>query len=469
MAACETVPTSPLLPTTFWLSGRLALLLALGAVAPAAAREVSHRIDLRALTLIDRSRPGPFGSVLNEDLDDELLGIYAAYGVRVAPHRRIRVRGLLDTNVLQLREGQVFAGPRRIEDEIERTGLIREAWLTLDLPAGLGLGVGKRRARLADGLIFDEYALGAELSVSAGRLQWTMGAWWPGRAIVPDEAPIVGTTLEYQFDLSNLLYLFAFGDAPDAQSGAAFVKDLVSALLPELPTVADCATLRGESLRLWMGGGVNVLVQGHAFRAVGAWQTGHAAILPTSIDAPGCAAIVRSILEALPRVDEPISAFGFDASWRVKLNRVVFAGLFGTWLRGDPEPLGGTWTAFSPPASLLPNTLLFFNGGATSTILDNTLALSGVEGLGVRAFGASLLLVLTDRVEVDLLLAGLWPDAGEGAYGAEYDARLRARLGKQVDLRVEFGALLEGAVYDAPRVWWQANAALNWQWESWSD
>lgn len=445
------------------------MLLVCGAPDSAFARDISHRIDLRALTLVDRSRPGPFGTVLNEDLDDELLGIYAAYGIQAAPHPRVRLRGLLDTNVIQLRDGDVFAGPRRIEDEIERTGLIREAWLTLDLPAGLGIGLGKRRVRLADGLIFDEYALGSELNISAGRLQWTVGAWWPGRALVPDQALILGTTLEYQFDLSNLLYLFAFGDGPNAQSGAGFVKDLVSALLPELPTVADCATLRGDSLRLWMGGGLNLLVEGHAFRAVGAWQTGHAAILPTSIDAPDCAPIVRSILEALPRVDEPISAFGFDASWRVKLNRVMFAGLFGTWLRGDPEPLSGTWTAFSPPASLLPNTLLFFNGGATSTILDNTLALSGIEGRGVRAFGASVLFVLTDRVEIDLLLAGLWPDAGEGAYGTEYNTRLRARLADQLDLRVEFGALLEGKVYDAPRVWWQANGALNWQWDSWSD
>lgn len=439
-----------------------------GGVGAAQARDVVHRVDLRALTLIDRSRPGPFGTVLNEDLDDELMGLYAAYGVQATPHRRLRLRGLLDTNVLQLRDGVVFAGPRTLQAEITRTGLIREAWMALDLPAGLDLGLGKRRVRMADGLIFDEYALGSELTISAGRLQWSAGVWWPGRALVPDDALIVGATLEYQFDLSNLLYLFAFGDAPDAQSGAAFVKDVVSALLPELPTVADCATLRGDSVRVWMGGGLNLRMQGHSIRAVGAWQTGHAAILPTSIDAPGCAAIVRSVLEALPRVDEPISAFGFDGSWRVKVNRVMFPGVFATWLRGDPEPLSGTWTAFSPPASLLPNTLLFFNGGATSTILDNTLALSGIEGRGVRALGATMLFVLSDRVEVDLLLAGLWPDAGDGSYGTEYNTRLRARLADAVDMRLEFGALLEGAVYVEPRVWWQANAALNWQWDSWS-
>jgi hypothetical protein len=425
-----------------------------------------HRVDLRLIGLLERSRPGPFGSVFNEDLDDDILGIYAAYGVAWQAHRRVQLQGLLDTNVINLRDGELLAGPLPFEEELEQTGFLREAWLTLDLPAGLDLGAGKRRVRMADGLIFDEYATGAELAVQAGPLRWSAGGWWPGRALVPPNDPILGTTLTWQIDLSNTLYLFAYGDAPDASDGAAFVKDLVSALLPELPTVADCATLRGNSLRYWLGGGLNLLFEGHSIRAAGAWQLGHAAILPASIDAPDCAAFVRSIIEALPRVDEPIAAFGLDAAWRARISSHFFAGVFGTWLSGDPEPLSGTWTAFSTPAPLLPNSLLFFNGNTTSTILDNTLSLSGVEGRGVRAAGLTALFVANARLEVDVLLAGLWPDAGSGAYGTEYNARLRARLSDAIDLRIEFGALLEGAVYDAPRTWWQSNVALNWQWDS---
>lgn len=442
----------------------LALLVLLCLPAPSRADAPTQEIDLRLIGLLDRNRPGLFGSVFNEDLDDEFLGLYAAYGLFWPLHPRVQLRGLLDTNVLRTIDGELFAGPRRFEDEIRETGMLREGWLSVTLPAGAEIGAGKRRVRLAEGLIFDEYALGADLAVTAGPLRWLTGAWWPGRTFVPDAAPILGTVVDWRLDLSNTLSFFVFGDAPDAQSGAPFVRELVAALLPELPTVADCATLRGNSLRYWMGGAVNLLFEGQSFRAAGVWQIGHAAILPSALDHPRCIEIVRAIIEALPRVDEEIAAFGFDAAWRIRLHPNIFAGLFGTWLSGDSEPLVGTWTAFSPPAPLMPNTLLFFNGGATSTILDNTLTLSGVEGRGVQAAGVSLLLVATERVEFDLLLAGLWPDAGSGSYGAEYDTRLRARLGDNFDLRVEFGALHEGAVYDAPRIWWQLNAALGWRW-----
>lgn len=435
---------------------------------PVAARApgvFEQRVDLRLIGLLERSRPGPFGSVLNEDFDDEVLGIYAAYGMAWQPHARVQLQGLLDTNVLNWRADTLRAGPLPLTEEIAQTGLLRVAWLTVDLPAGLELAAGKRRLRVADGLIFDEYATGAELGFQAGGLRWTAGAWWPGRALAPPDDPLLGATLTWQIDLSNSVYLFAYGDAPDASDGAAFVQDLVAALLPELPTVSDCATLGGNSLRYWLGGGLNLLFEGHTVRAVGTWQLGHAAILPAALDSPRCGPFVRSILEALPRVDEPIAAFGLDAAWRARISSHLFAGVFGTWLSGDPEPLSGTWTAFSPPAPLLPNTLLFFNGNTTSNILDNTLSLSGVEGRGVRAAGLTALFVAHPRLELDLMLAGLWPDAGSGAYGTEYNARLRARLSASLDLRVEFGALLEGAVYDAPRIWWQSNGALNWQWE----
>lgn len=445
-----------------------ALALILLACLPTTGRAdgVVHEVDLRQIGLLDRNRPGLFGSLFNEDLDDDLLGLYAAYGLTLTPHRRLQVRTLLDTNVLRVIDGALFAGPRRIEDEIVETGLVREAWTSVNLPAGAEIGAGKRRVRLAEGLIFDEYALGADLTITAGPVQWLVGAWWPGRPFVPNAAPILGSQVDLRLDLSNTISLFVFGDAPDAQDGAPFVRELVSALLPELPTVGECATLRGNSLRYWMGGALNLLFEGQSIRAAGVWQLGHAAILPTALDAPRCIDIVRAIIEGLPRADAPITAFGLDAAWRARLHPNIYAGLFGTWLSGDAEPLAGNWTAFSPPAPLLPNTLLFFNGGATSTILDNTLTLSGVEGRGVRAAGITLLLVATERVEFDLLLAGLWPDAGEGTYGAEYDARVRARLGDRFDLRVEFGALHEGAVYDAPRIWWQLNAALGWRWTS---
>lgn len=442
-----------------------AALLAAACLAPTeAGAQVWQDVDLRLIGLLERSRPGVFGSVFNDDLDDDFLGFYGAYGLLAPLHSRIELRALFDTNVVRIIDGEVFAGPRRFEDEITETGLLREGWLSVNLPAGVEVGAGKRRLRLAEGLIFDEYATGADLSVSAGPLRWAVGAWWPGRELVPDTDPLMGTTLDLRLDLSNYLTFFAYGDAPDAQNGAPFIRDLVSALLPELPTVGECATLRGNSLRFWMGGAINLLFEGQSFRAAGAWQWGHAAILPDSINDPRCIDIVRAIIAGLPRVDETISAFALDAAWRTRVHPNIFVGLFGTWLSGDSEPLMGTWTAFSPPAPLLPTTMLFFNGGATSTILDNTLTLAGVEGRGVRAAGASLLLVATERLEFDLLLAGLWPDAGSGSYGAEYDARLRARLTDRLDLRVEFGALNEGAVYDAPRIWWQANTSLGWRW-----
>lgn len=445
-----------------WLP--LTLLLCLPAWAGASPRvEGRLELNLRMLGLLDRNVPGSLPRLLPASYDQSLVGLALGVGGTLAVGNTLELTLGFDTRLTTVEDGAVLANGRPLAEEAEATGFLREARLHLWLPGQLQVDAGRGRRRVGEGFILDSEALGADVAVDAGDFTFQIGALWPGRDLEPSGSLLVHGRLTQHLDLTRSLYLFVAGDAPEAAVGTSALRELVAALAPDVPRLADCAHLAGHSVRAFAGAGVDLLLEEHWITAVAIRQLGRAQINVRSLDEPSCGVVVQRILGLFPQVDAEVDAFALDIGWRVRLTEVLYPGVFGTWLSGDTQPFVGDWTVFAPPAALLGRTLVFFNAGATTPVLEETLDVAGLQARGVRATGITLLAALSRALEVDGVVAFLWPDAGPGYYGTEYNARVRWQVSDTWRLLAEAGVLDEGDFFGGPERWWQATLMVGWQ------
>ncbi len=431
-------------------------------------------------------------------LDEGLLGIFFDGGGGLRWGDLLAFRLSLGTGV----EDRSVSGRRSFSEELEKTGLLREARLEILDPwfQALTLRLGKTRLRVAKGLVLDEYALGGALEVELPPdLQVEVGAWWPGRDLEPAFGPLLLGRASLGFHDASELFVFGATVLDDGGGAEELVRtffDLITLrrfedgemgqLQAELfDFVAhSCTTIDASFTPLWFGGGVDLLVGDHMVNATGVLGRGDGRIRIEG-DREACEAALEEVLpdpedrqralralsSTVPTADLELDlvSFAVDLEWRWRATSWLYPGAFFVWLSGEDFDDPEHFTVFQAPAPWVDRPRLFFGAGLGAGLDARNATSAGVIGHGVRAPGLTLLTAPHDRVEIRLLwawldadVAGPWSD--DRSYGYELDTTLRWDFIDQVSLELRYDLVELDAFYPVEGRWWRASSVLSAEW-----
>ena len=439
---------------------------------------------------------------LRPRLDHDDAQLYLLGGGQVLLSSWATIAITVDTGLVEFEGGEWLANGHPLGEEIERTGLLRQAWLDLAPSEGpLQVGLGRREARVGGGLVFDEYATGIELTIEAGLdgvlggvlggvidaepLRVELGLWAPGRQLVPDPdtSRLLVASARWQPVLMSEIYVFG-ATADDRGDNADMLIDSAAdlALRPlgsRAAVVRDiwlhnCSAFDAE-LSLWYAGlGADLVLDGHTLNVVGMLGGGQVRWLlaPRLLRNTECQALNERMSPRWGAHGEvEIDAYALDLSWRARAHGWLYPGLFLTWLSGEKRDgegnpfADGTFEGFVALAPHVRRPALFFGSGLGAGLYGRTAAVAGVSGHGVIAPGASLLVAIGERLELTALAALLLADeprAGrsERSYGQEIDLTMCYEATDTVRVRAEIAALKLGLFYPETAVWWRGTVGL---------
>ncbi|MCA9541792.1 MAG: hypothetical protein KC620_23005 [Myxococcales bacterium] len=491
-------------------------LLLCGAFATAHAEPPDLRWTLTStvLGLVERNRPdaevaladGPgldTKGYLSPRLDDEAVLFYAGAGLDAQVSNWLSAFAAFDTGLMGERDGEWRSNGRPMEDEVRDTWLLRSLGIELLEPdeGRFGLTLGKQRISIGQGLIFDEYALGGEATVSGEVFSATAGAWWPGRGIEPSGWPMLTATARWQPDPFTTLSVYGLWTRLDGERGEQLAHDVVDRRLlarqrelerqiAGLPLAELLLREQAEqALALvdlcvdpnvvldpwWLGTRLDMLLDGHVIGLGAALGGGGGTIDLDRRHTAECAAReeivpdrLRDLLDGLlGRFDDreiDLSSFAIDAYWRAHIRDWLYLGAYFVWMSGD-DISDDDFDVFLAIAPFLPRPALFFGSGLGSGLAGRAANAAGYEARGVIAPGLTALVVPVDEAEINLSAGPIFSDVenqnGGRRYGDELDVRVAWRPDPRLRLSGEMAALLLGDFFADRAVWWRASLSID--------
>jgi hypothetical protein len=390
---------------------------------------------------------------------------------------------LLDETALA--EAVLTSNGRPLEEELEATAFVREAWLAASFGrAGfVSVRAGRKRVVVGDGHVFDDYGTVAEIAADLGAigppldlgiavLQPTRDFPWAVEGISP--------MLVLRLDFLPSLFERAgiFGAALRDRTGSVgelFRDGIVETLATRLAAEALgsdryratsialaetlSAPLRSDATALWIGTSGSLLVgRGHRLSWTAAAMGGQV----EHVTRAGGARLAEEI-----RLRGKMAT----ARWEAGLgDRVLVSGEL-LYLSGaepltptvepGPEPgtfvvtpARGTHGGFLGVSPFVPFTNLFFGGGLSESFDAREATAPGLNGRGVLAPALGLVLDPRDDLTLEAKAAWLVADvagpAGGRTYGLEVDLVGSFRPIPGVRLGLELDALLAGDFFPEP-------------------
>lgn len=368
-----------------------------------------------------------------------------------------------------LEGARLAANGRPLGEELRKTLLIREANLAWSFGrAGFAVvRAGRSRYAVADGLIHDDYATGADVALDLGALgppfELRAALFQPTRdwpTSVEGISPVLLLRADWLPSLFEHAGLFLAARRDSTGSVAtlfrgALVEDAVvrlAALGPGQPGYAAQAeyllrVLAGsstaEATLAWFGAsGSLVPFAGQRFTFTAALQGGELIRLGTTAGGP-------------PARNVRLTGQALSLRWDWSPADWLTVSPWFLYLSGDRPPtekarlgLPGGYSGFLGVTPFVSATNLFFGGGLAESFAARQATAPGVNGRGVIAPGLTLEVDLP--AEVDLTARAAWllaEDAGPyggTVYGTELDLTARWSPRPWLALAVEADLLLPG-------------------------
>lgn len=475
--------------------------------------------EVWVITLADmeRDRADPF-PLVDEDgvsipqsnyslhLDADRLGLAAGASGEWEPTPGLLVFGAIDSGLVERIDARWTSNGRPIADEFEETWLIRGLGVDITSPDGgpWSIILGKQRFTVGRGVLIDDLAVGGDVVVDLEPLSLRAGAWWLGRAAMPEGWPFARLEVAWRPGPFTEIKLFGLSTRFDgdqgramvgsavAQAFARWVRRLVDRFADRLPTrearadglsvgrfeqsalaavlsqIAECTAFDAVISPWWAGVEVEALLEGHTIGGVALLGGGGARIAPAISDA--CPTWRRFVERAVEPLTFDVRSYGLEGRWRAHIDDWLYLGAFGLWLSGHGDDTSidrlDTYTALLAPAPYLSRPLLFFGSGLGTGLLGRPAAPAGLASRGVIAPGLSALIVPHDTLELDLAWAPLWTEDGvlfDGGrfYGHELDLKLRWSADSRLTLRGEAAVLDPGSFFpEGGGPWWRVGLSI---------
>jgi hypothetical protein len=382
---------------------------------------------------------------------------------------------------------RITSNGRRLEDEIDATLLIREAYAAYSFGrAGFAtVRVGRKRVSVADGFVYDDYASGAELALDVGAigppLAVTVSVFQPTRdwpRSVRGISPFLAVRADWLPSLFEHAGIFVAAHRDRTGSVAELFRgalvERLAAYLAQASSSTDYiaanhrlagvlgARLESDATMAWVGtSGRIVPWRGQRI----GWTAG---LLRGSIDH------VTTANPDLPPIAEDVKLDGrlFQASWDGDLGDRIGLGAFFLHVSGGTFPVGpptqsvnGSYGGFLGIAPFITATNLFFGGGLSESFAARQSTAPGVNGRGVDAPGLSVSFDPTDAVGLGLkaayLTAPVKGPSGGRVYGTEVDASLSWSPRDGIVVGAELDVLWPGDFYAGGRTVYKTIVALD--------
>ena len=368
-----------------------------------------------------------------------------------------------------------------LSDEALRTLFLREAYATYSRDRFLRVAVGKRRITLAEGFIYDQFALGASLRLDGQRGAVRVSPWaLDVDAIVSDgsfdsggkQSPLVHVGLRYVFgplqSIGLSLIYFHDGDG-------LFSEVLRAAVLENNIGRTDARTQ--FALQVPIGSSADILwfgVSGRRFfgdHRVSGLVYGQAGRMDLSVAAPQFVGGPVSNTASTTVVGALV-----DLDYQYDVTEDLVVGAFFTAATGDDELVSSLRTpatrrpSFGAFLSLFPfvnRTNLFFNGGLNAETTQRRASTLGVNARGLVSGGAYARWDHA-KVRVDARVAVLGAQQpslyGGRFYGTEVDVSARLPLGAHFAFALEADTLFTGSFFQAQRPFFQLITGVELAW-----
>jgi hypothetical protein len=384
--------------------------------------------------------------------------------------------GVVPLESTTLGPARLTSNGRTVKEELEATLLIREARVAFTFgKAGFAtVRAGRSRYAVADGLIHDDYATGADVALDLGALgppfELRAAVFQPTRdwaRTVEGISPMVVLRADWLPSLFEHAGLFLAARRDRTGSVAelfrgALAEDAVirlAGLEPGMPGYAAraqylagllAAAPDAEAALAWAGVSGSLLVlPGHRLEFTGALQGGELQRLGT--DAAG-----------QPLEDVRLTGRAVSLRWTWSPASWLGVTPWFLYLSGDRPPtekrrlgLPQGYAGFLGVAPYVTSTNLFFLGGLSETFAARLATAPGVSGRGVIAPGLSAEADLPG--EVGLVGRAAWlraEDAGPyggRTYGTELDLTARWWVRPWLALAAEGDVLLPGDFFGGDR------------------
>jgi hypothetical protein len=380
----------------------------------------------------------------------------------------------------RLDDPTLVSNGRSIHDEIQKTALLREAYVAWSFGrAGFAtLRAGRKRMSIAEGLVHDDYSTGLELDFDLGALgpRWDLsfGLFQPTRdfpSTVSGISPVAVARADYLPSLFEHAGVFVAGLRDRTGSVAELVRgsvvewgvgNLVRAYgttfepaAAQLLARALAAPLQSDASIGWLGtSGSLAPLRGQRLGWTLALQGGTLHRLTSSTPAG------TTVLDE----DVPLRGKLASVRWDSDLGERVSAGAFFLYLSGGLPPVrgpsgnpipgrDGSYDAFLGIAPFVTATNLFFGGGLSDTFAARSMTAPGVNGRGVVAPGVSLSVDPLPKVSLQGKAAWLRADVtgpfGGKIYGTEADLDLTWAPRDWILVGLELDVLWPGDFYPA--------------------
>jgi hypothetical protein len=347
---------------------------------------------------------------------------------------------------------------------------LREAWVEVGLgpDEAVEVSLGKRRWAVLDGLVYDDYGLGASLRADLAPLGWPLALeargllthrYWTSKLV---DTPLADAraTLEWapgdRVTAGVTLAWDRTGFVPRLIASGA-VESFVAAGSLEKALVLSLASPKGHSTLGWADLGVGLTAGPVEVALSGVVQWG-----ATSFRFPGSGG-------GGSRLDLPGLALKADVRWEVASRLELSA--FGLWLTGgrattDSGALAGTYPVFVSLVPFLPYCSLFFDGGLAANLATREASLVGVSGRGVAGGGVTAALAWPEALGWRVTVAALGSDApapftNGRFYGAEVDLELVWAALAWLDVTAEVAVLTPGTFYRDERTMLRATVGFD--------
>jgi hypothetical protein len=392
---------------------------------------------------------------------------------------------LVDLEDTRLLPGQLTANGRSVASELRATAFVREAYAAYSFGrAGFAtIRAGRKRASVADGYVYDDYATGAELALDVGAigppLSVTASLFQPTRDFpkqVDGISPFAALRVDWLPSLFEHAGLFLAVHRDRTGSVAELFRGAIVERHVALLEDAAPGTERFVNQNRLLAG---ILGQRLASDATMSWAGTSGRIVPWRHQRLGwTAAILRGRVArvstgsatALPIAhDVRLDGRLLSGTWNTDLGDRVGIGAFFLHLSGGEFPAGndatGTYRGFLGIAPFVTATNLFFAGGLSESFAARQSSAPGVNGRGVTAPGVTLTFDPVSAVGVDLkaayLVAPVKGPFGGSVYGTEADAGVSWAIRDGIILGAELDVLWPGDFYLGTKTVYKAIVGLD--------
>lgn len=389
----------------------------------------------------------------------------------------------LDSGLFEIGRTGVFSDGQKVGEHARQTFFLGQTLIDLELgdTGVVAIRAGKKLTRIADGVLFDGYALGLDVDVDLSLLD--PDSPWRARldAILPDatftasgkQSPLFALKLGYVPSRSVDLWLLGavFLDGDDnlgaIVTDAAFrgrYGELCEILARRRGVAAACD---GRALEVttsgalgWIGGGISYDQAPLDLALTGVLGLGHSHSEFTLIGT------ARPVAAEIGYASGLVSLTA-GLSWAEHLR----VGAYGLLVSGDDGfgtlSLNQTHHGFVSLSPRLGYTRIFFNGGLATTLQSLNVTSVSPDGAGLLSGGLNVALSPIEALRFFLtgaVMSALFPSPSTGAHllGAELNGAVEYRFTEGLSARGEVAGFLPGRYYGEIRGGFQVMLGLSW-------